>query len=267
MMRLTIDELTEILDARDIEYTRADNDVPTLCIRINPGMGCIITQERLDRFSQYANDEAELIDIIMSPDHNIKTETLQKYVTQEFMLKHVIPVLYGPEYTAKAKKQNPEVYSVSFLGDVSVFFKVICDDTNDCTMSYLVTKPMLEGITEYDLFQHALKNNTPKICSLSAMLGLPDEVAPMLVGSNTEARFGAGVILNDRAMKTLYDDAGEFYILPSSIHEVIFVRKDGVVDSQSLLDMVTQINATEVSEADKLTDAVWYYDGTRINEI
>ena len=50
-----------------------------------------------------------------------------------------------------------------------------------------------------------------------------------------------------------------YYILPSSIHEVLLFP-DKSLSAQELKQMVVEVNATVVESEDKLTDSVYYYD-------
>ena len=53
---------------------------------------------------------------------------------------------------------------------------------------------------------------------------------------------------------------GDFYILPSSIHEILIIPDNGKMGLKDLENMVKEVNATQVSPADKLTDNVYHYD-------
>ncbi len=53
---------------------------------------------------------------------------------------------------------------------------------------------------------------------------------------------------------------GDFFILPSSIHEVLIVPDNGEMGLKDLEAMVKEVNATQVAPADKLTDSVYHYD-------
>lgn len=53
---------------------------------------------------------------------------------------------------------------------------------------------------------------------------------------------------------------GNFFILPSSIHETIVVPDNGEFDYRVLQDMVQTINASEVSPEERLSDHVYHYD-------
>ena len=58
---------------------------------------------------------------------------------------------------------------------------------------------------------------------------------------------------------------GSYYILPSSIHEVILIPDDGDMDVEFLLSMVVSVNKDGVLPEDKLTDSVYYYDAEKMN--
>ena len=51
-----------------------------------------------------------------------------------------------------------------------------------------------------------------------------------------------------------------FYILPSSVHEVILLPEDKVSSSENLLTMVMEVNRTQLAPEEVLSDAVYYYD-------
>ena len=52
----------------------------------------------------------------------------------------------------------------------------------------------------------------------------------------------------------------DFYILPSSIHEVIVVPESKSPVKQDLEEMVREINETQVMENERLTNEVYHYD-------
>ncbi|MBR6173140.1 MAG: hypothetical protein IKQ49_08255 [Eubacterium sp.] len=52
----------------------------------------------------------------------------------------------------------------------------------------------------------------------------------------------------------------DFFVLPSSVHEVLILPDDGSQDLESLQFMVREINRTEVAPEDRLSDFVYHYD-------
>ena len=111
---------------------------------------------------------------------------------------------------------------------------------------------------------------------MTQMMGMSVEDFPMdmsgpqmYVVTNEEGFHGAAAAFYpdfmDNAAKEL---GGNFFILPSSVHEMLFLPDDGHMNVSELRDMVTSINATEVAPADRLTDSVYHYDAeARIFEI
>ncbi len=87
---------------------------------------------------------------------------------------------------------------------------------------------------------------------------MPDQV----IVTNETARFGAVNIYNEDCIKQVQEKlhADNFYVLPSSIHEVICVPTEGI-EIDDLLTMVTEVNQTQVREEERLGDFVLYYDG------
>ena len=88
-----------------------------------------------------------------------------------------------------------------------------------------------------------------------------DMAIPMFVATNTSKLNGAVVMLYDNLMKKFAEKVGgSFYILPSSVHETLFIPCSDDMDIEYLRDMVRTVNATEVSEEEYLSDNVYLYD-------
>lgn len=82
----------------------------------------------------------------------------------------------------------------------------------------------------------------------------PDET--MTVITLDSKRYGAGLLGCGEFIKVISEKFGKCYILPSSIHELIVVPAY-TTTKNNLLEMVKEINATQVSENDFLADAVY----------
>lgn len=83
---------------------------------------------------------------------------------------------------------------------------------------------------------------------------------PLYVCSNESKVFGAATVLYDGLLSSFGRKLGsDFYILPSSVHEVLFVPARDGIDVMELSQMVREVNSTEVSVQDYLSDSVYYY--------
>lgn len=88
----------------------------------------------------------------------------------------------------------------------------------------------------------------------------------MYIVSNTRGINGASVILyKDIIRKFAIQMDTDFYILPSSIHEVILVPYHVGIAKESLEEMVFDINHTQVSQEEVLSNQVYLYH--RVNNV
>lgn len=87
---------------------------------------------------------------------------------------------------------------------------------------------------------------------------------PMLyVATNGKRYYGATVILDKDFLAMAAERiGGSYYILPSSIHEVMLLScgGDAALPLSELAQMVSEINATKVAPEDVLSNTVYRYD-------
>lgn len=90
----------------------------------------------------------------------------------------------------------------------------------------------------------------------------PEEVPSQLyVLSNTSKNKGAAVLSYPGVLEKadqLFPKG--FYILPSSIHELLIVPKSPEIDPRELGEMVRAVNRAEVAKEEQLSDRVYEYD-------
>lgn len=79
--------------------------------------------------------------------------------------------------------------------------------------------------------------------------------------SNQLRSYGAAAALYPGCLDTIGEYLGEdYYVLPSSVHEWIVIRKSAASEKDSLSAMVAEINATQVEPEEVLSDRSYYYD-------
>lgn len=89
----------------------------------------------------------------------------------------------------------------------------------------------------------------------------PRELFPMYVASNEKRANGASVMLYTNFLEDFAEEIGSsFYILPSSIHELIFLPDSPDMDVEYFKQMVKEINIMEVAPQEVLSDNVYYFD-------
>jgi hypothetical protein len=82
----------------------------------------------------------------------------------------------------------------------------------------------------------------------------------MYVLTNYKGINGASCLLYPEILDQIGDKLNaDFYILPSSIHELILIIDDGKMNPISLREMVCEVNQTQVAADEVLSDQVYYY--------
>ncbi len=138
------------------------------------------------------------------------------------------------------------------------------------------------GISEQELYEQAMKNQFEKGYQIYTMneiikdlyrsaqvegMPIPEEMIegdvdeiPTWVITNKERMFGAAAMCNPKMLQRIAEELHqeEFYILPSSIHEMIVLPTDK--EPGLLKEIVQQVNATEVQPEDRLSDNLYIYD-------
>lgn len=128
------------------------------------------------------------------------------------------------------------------------------------------------GVTEEEIHSDAMRNLENQQYQVQDLLPLLVDLTggaleetvrneKMYVVWNEKGRYGAAGILSRNIMKKCADRIGQnFYLLPSSIHEMVLVPDTGTISADEFRIMVTEINQEIVALEERLCDEVFYYD-------
>lgn len=95
---------------------------------------------------------------------------------------------------------------------------------------------------------------------------LPQEKVGLYVLTNNEKLNGANALVCPEVLKNAYEQLGEpYYILPSSIHEVLLVKQSEGYNLEALREMVKEVNRTEVRPEEILSSCVFKYNGQKLS--
>ncbi len=170
------------------------------------------------------------------------------------------------------------------IEDMSVVCRFIVANGNEGIGSILVTNNILNamGVTPDQLFADAgkyapdlrpseIKDMVDILAEMMGVdvseldsqfggaIGAPE--MPMYVATTKDKMNGAGVIAYPGFMEMAAEKVGgDFFLLPSSLHEVILVPDKGQMNFHELENMVKEVNATQVEPKDRLSDHVYHYD-------
>lgn len=177
---------------------------------------------------------------------------------------------------SRADAQRDDIIRNRIPGtDIDLGIRYVITSDEKGMMSYMVKPEHLSGfmMTEQEAIQRALinseKTETIEIAPLWQKLGLPFgmETEPTLyVVTNATGMYGASTIAMPSVMKEVSEkfDGKQFYVLPSSIHEVLCCEAAGM-DPQELQEIVHAVNAAEVAPEDQMSESVFLYDGNALS--
>ena len=87
----------------------------------------------------------------------------------------------------------------------------------------------------------------------------------LFVLTNKDRFYGASKIFDPEVMMEVKEKLqGDFYIVPSSIHELILLpasAKNEYFDSERLNELVNEVNTYELNPGDVLSNHIYYFDG------
>lgn len=177
------------------------------------------------------------------------------------------------------KNQLPFIPHINFFDLAIIFYSILLiDEENE--MSFTVTNDILKlwNVTPQELFILATKN-TPRllpinITSLNALMfqidipqyetisetidNLPHDYVYAITNEYTKNGFSG--IFYPGVLKCLGKRFGNFYLLPSSIHEALIVPEDCGMTPEYLKEMVHSVNTDIVSPDEYLSDSIYQYD-------
>lgn len=171
------------------------------------------------------------------------------------------------------KKRNQELLKeIPYIPmlDLAVVFYMILEVTEFGMATMRVSNDTIErwNVNVQQLYVTALMNTQRRLpgefMTLNDVIGEGEPYVSagpnMYVLSNDRKSYGAAAILYPGCLKRigayLKDD---YFIVPSSVHEVIIVPYEEISDSQYLNEMVECVNSNCVTEEEILEDHVYYY--------
>ena len=161
-------------------------------------------------------------------------------------------------------------------GDMAAVCGIEIERSRNGVRSATITEPMLKalGVSRDQLFrdarENASKNRPAVLMSMGSAMGqligeeIPMEESPLMVAGVQGNIFGAAVISYPGFLERVFEKVGSFYVLPSSVHEVLILPDDGEPKARDLNEMIRTINENEVLPQDRLSDIAYHFDGKHL---
>lgn len=165
--------------------------------------------------------------------------------------------IYQLKFTLPGEGVGYSTITPAMLDSWGISMETLQKDAATCTWAeYPILSPMGNMIS---YLTSGL--SLPNLLETGEPIQMSDDMFPVFVLSNDRAMQGASLItlpdLLDQIGDIVQDD---FYILPSSLHEVIIVPQNTQMTLDELSEMVHSINESQVATEDLLSDKVQHYD-------
>ncbi len=243
-------------------------------------------------FEDYQNGRQmeDILDTIakLNVEHSqVKHFDVSQIMDFEQIKVKIVPRLVNAENNVERLTGKP----FTEMEDLAIMYSVELSRNEEGVTSITVSNEMLRewGITESELHNLAMENfiesGNPVLTDMRTVMVemmakdmmqmgmnledakeyvatmMPEDAAPMYVVTNDMKVNGANVILNQKFMDGVADKlGGDFFVLPSSVHECICIPKDEGMSYHEFESMVQDVNATKVAPEERLSGHVYEYD-------
>ncbi|XBX09338.1 DUF5688 family protein [Enterocloster clostridioformis] len=196
----------------------------------------------------------------------------------------VRPMLSIQMCNPKTNREYLEDKPYTLCGELAAFYRIQVAADHEGTASIAITDSLLRNwnITKDQLHKDAVQaeNERNPVCFydmddvMSEIVsskkpdnlfqqGEPLDIGfiPLYVLTNQNKENGAGVLARDGVLEKVGTLIGSnFYVLPSSVHEVLIVPDYGNMTLAELETTVREVNDTQVLPEERLSYKVQYYD-------
>lgn len=169
-------------------------------------------------------------------------------------------------------------------GELAAYYRIQVAADEEGTASVAVTESMMQmwGITKEQLHKDAMQAaharspvclyDMEEVMAESIFSVKPENLfnreepldigfVPIYILTNQDKLNGASVSAQEGVLEKVAELLGtNYYVLPSSIHELLILPDNGSMQLSELEAMVREVNATQVAPEDRLSDKVQYYD-------
>lgn len=169
--------------------------------------------------------------------------------------------------------------------DLAIIYRVLVDVDDNGIQSFIITNQLF-NMSEYNFeeLHNAAFENTRELfpmslCSLESLMDrllkldkiehmnfransqIDFNEEPIIVLSNQDGIGGANFILYTDIFEELAEQVNsDIFILPSSVHELLLIKASDGFEFYELINMVREVNATEVSIDEVLSNNIYKYD-------
>lgn len=176
---------------------------------------------------------------------------------------YVYPCLLSPQ---AAYQDNPVDLAHEDFLDLSICYYLRAPGRKATNICWIPQRLLdASGISKTGLKAQAmqnLENDGYHIQDMDSILELEKGSChlPLFILTNQRMVLGSAGLLHSKLLAQFSELVGNFYILPSSIHEsLLMTASDGLADANSLNNIIRDVNMT-LKPSDQLSNNAYYYD-------
>lgn len=251
------------LELTGLMFKKEENITPTIYLEpyYNDYLDGISLSDIANKITRMA--EAYALKSDFNVDFIMDWEQAKDYITYK---------LINREMNAEKLKEIPFIP----FGDLAVTFQLLIENTVFGTGTITISNEQLRswGKSVQDLYIVAEKNKDEVVIQslFDVLTNLAEkgefdqipastEEIPIYLLSNPTRYHGACAMLDSAALKAFGEEYGDFYIIPSSIHECI-LQKASCISEEEVNAMIQEVNTHCVSIEEQLSNHAYYYDTT-----
>lgn len=241
-------------------------------------------------FDEYVNGEVTLSDVVRDVMDTYSRNRIKERLNMQYLLdyeqvkQHIIYKLINTERNRELLEDVPHV---EYL-DLSIVFQCMITHKEFGTASILIHNAHQKmWDVSVDALYQAARENTQKLmpyvikpinevmCEVmksqnpeqfdhdAYMAGLSDCI-PMFMISNKNRMDGAACMLYHNLFRDFSEKIGSsFFVIPSSIHELLLLPDENADDSGIIKSMIREINDTQLLYEEILSYSLYFFDRAR----
>lgn len=257
---------------KEVLYIRKENSECVPCFYLDELYRSYCMGEHTEGLAEH------LANIVLTECEEVRQQ-INVYLSKEWIVKHLFLRLVSA-------KENEELLtdavSVKFLDFAAVFY-VLTEDCSEGVKSFQIPKNVWERLdlgSAEAYVTRAIENTrrlfperlyeiekTEEGCVLHEELPERSEVRKdrlypqrLYVLTNHRKINGAAVLLYPELLKRLGERfGGDFYVIPSSVHEVLLLKENDRENAEYLNRMVREVNSRQVAPEEILSNHVYRY--------
>ncbi len=257
---------------KEVLYIRKENSECVPCFYLDELYRSYCMGEHTEGLAEH------LANIVLTECEEVRQQ-INVYLSKEWIVKHLFLRLVSA-------KENEELLtdavSVKFLDFAAVFY-VLTEDCSEGVKSFQIPKNVWERLdlgSAEAYVTRAIENTrrlfperlyeiekTEEGCVLHEELPEWSEVRKdrlypqrLYVLTNHRKINGAAVLLYPELLKRLGERfGGDFYVIPSSVHEVLLLKENDRENAEYLNRMVREVNSRQVAPEEILSNHVYRY--------